>query len=103
MADVSQVLGANNAYSNAAKIKIDGGSDAGSSKPDFIGMVGDAVDGAIKTTREAETMSMKALTGEVSVDELAVAVANAELTLRTVTAVRDKIIGAYQDIIKMPI
>jgi flagellar hook-basal body complex protein FliE len=31
------------------------------------------------------------------------AVNNAELTLDTVVAIRDKVIGAYQDIMKMPI
>jgi len=30
-------------------------------------------------------------------------VANAELTLQTVIAVRDKVIQAYQDILRMPI
>jgi len=31
------------------------------------------------------------------------AVTNAEVTLQTVVAVRDKVISAYQDILRMPV
>jgi flagellar hook-basal body complex protein FliE len=38
-----------------------------------------------------------------SLVDVVTAVAEAETTLQTVVAVRDKVIAAYQDIMKMPI
>ncbi|NBX04163.1 MAG: flagellar hook-basal body complex protein FliE, partial [Alphaproteobacteria bacterium] len=47
---------------------------------------------------------MEALTGgKVDLTDLVTAVSSAELTLNTVVAVRDKVINAYQEIIRMPI
>ena len=45
---------------------------------------------------------MDSLTGKVDLADLVTAVSNAELSLNTVIAIRDKVIGAYQDIIRMP-
>jgi flagellar hook-basal body complex protein FliE len=39
----------------------------------------------------------------VNLTDVVTALARAELTLQTVTAVRDRVVQAYQDIIKMPI
>jgi flagellar hook-basal body complex protein FliE len=70
---------------------------------DFSNMVGNVVARSVNSAAENEAVAAKALNGQASLDELAVAVTNAELTLRTVVSVRDRVISAYQDIIKMPI
>lgn len=60
-------------------------------------------DTAIKTLKQGETMSLKAISGKADIGEVVTAVSNAEMTLQTVTAVRDRVISAYQDILRMPI
>jgi flagellar hook-basal body complex protein FliE len=44
-----------------------------------------------------------AVSGHTSLQEVVEAVNAAELTLQTVVAVRDRMIAAYQEILRMPI
>ena len=69
----------------------------------FSSMVADTLKQAVKGGREAETLSMKQIAGEADLKDVIAAVANAEQTLETVVAVRDKVLSAYQEILKMPI
>jgi flagellar hook-basal body complex protein FliE len=46
---------------------------------------------------------MQGVAGNVDIRDVVMAVNNAEVTLQTVVAVRDKVIAAYQDIMRMPI
>ncbi len=62
-----------------------------------------AVKDALHTIRQGETMTSKAVEGKASMVNVVNAVNNAELTLDTVVAVRDKVISAYQSIMQMPI
>ena len=43
------------------------------------------------------------MTGQVDIRDVVMAVNNAEVTLQTAVAVRDKVIAAYQEIMRMPI
>ncbi len=56
--------------------------------------------GAIKG---GELQAMKAAAGTADVTDIVTAVSNAELALDTVVAIRDRVIAAYQDMIRMPI
>ena len=58
---------------------------------------------SIKTMRAGETASARAVTGQATLPEVVQAVTAAELTLQTVVAVRDRVISAYQEIMRMPI
>ncbi len=69
----------------------------------FANLVRDAVNGAIDTGHAAERVSTQAIAGQADLNQVVTAVNNAEITLQTVLAVRDKVIQAYQDIIRMPI
>ncbi|MFO0156148.1 MAG: flagellar hook-basal body complex protein FliE [Alphaproteobacteria bacterium] len=62
-----------------------------------------AVQNAVSTSREAEVASARGLMGEGSVTDLVVAVGRAELTLQTAVAVRDRVVAAYQEVMRMPI
>jgi flagellar hook-basal body complex protein FliE len=46
---------------------------------------------------------MKGMAKEAELTDVVTAVSNAELTLQTVVTIRDRVIQAYQDIIRMPI
>jgi len=72
-------------------------------QPSFAQMVGNALTESAATVRGAEAVEMQALTGKVDLTDLVTAVSNAELTLSTVVTVRDRVINAYQDILRMSI
>jgi flagellar hook-basal body complex protein FliE len=90
------------AYANAAK-----SAGAGIAPREQGGGFGDllkqALDSSVGAIKEGETQSMKALGGKADIGTVVAAVSNAEVTLQTVTAVRDRVISAYQDIMRMAI
>ena len=57
---------------------------------------------SISCTR-ASSISAAAVVGKADLTEVITAVTNAELTLQTATSVRDKVVQAYQEILRMPI
>lgn len=69
----------------------------------FEDLVEHSIDESIDTARRSESLSMDAMANKAELHELVTAVSQAELTVQTVVAVRDKVITAYQEIIKMPI
>jgi flagellar hook-basal body complex protein FliE len=69
----------------------------------FADALRDATEGAIGTLREGETQSLKAAAGTANLTDVVTAVGKAELTLQTVVTLRDRVIQAYQDILRMPI
>lgn len=58
---------------------------------------------SIDTLRQGEQVSLDALAGKASVQEVVEALGAAEFSLQKVTTVRDRVISAYQEIIRMPI
>lgn len=69
----------------------------------FLDMVGTALQGAATSGYKSESMATKALSGKADLTDVITAVSEAETALNTVVAIRDRVINAYQDIIKMPI
>ena len=91
------------AYAKSATTGSAPGLAAQDPTADFASLVRDAAGSAIDTMRNSEALSAKALAGKADLNEVVAAVSNAEVTLQTVLAVRDKVIQAYQDILRMPI
>ncbi len=69
----------------------------------FVDLVRTAAQDTIDSNRQAEQLSMDGVAGNASMTEVVTAIADAEATLQTVVAVRDRIISAYQEILRMPI
>lgn len=69
----------------------------------FAGMVKSALDSTAQTLKKSETMTNQALVNPADLGQVVTAVASAEITLQTVVAVRDRVVQAYQDILRMPI
>ncbi|MCB1834088.1 MAG: flagellar hook-basal body complex protein FliE [Geminicoccaceae bacterium] len=61
------------------------------------------ITGSIGKLKGAEQASIAALTGNASTQQVVEALTAAELSLQKVTAVRDRVISAYQEVIRMPI
>ena len=89
---------ANMAAPSAATAATGGGETAS-----FGEALSRAVQNAVNTSRDAEVASARGLMGEGSVTDLVMAVGRAELTLQTAVAVRDRVVAAYQEVMRMPI
>ena len=98
-------LGAAKAYQNQMKMMQDAPpSQEEAGGPSFAQLIGDAIREASQAENKSEALQMQALTtNNVDLTDLVTAVANAELSLNTVVSIRDRVINAYQDIIKMPV
>jgi flagellar hook-basal body complex protein FliE len=101
-------LSASKAYLEAAKAAqsakgagMEGGDAVG--QPDFGAFLQDALKGAQAQMKTAETQSLAAAAGKADIVNVVTAIAQAENTLETVVAVRDQVISAYQEILRMPI
>ncbi|MEZ5831432.1 MAG: flagellar hook-basal body complex protein FliE [Dongiaceae bacterium] len=71
--------------------------------PGFSEVLQQLAKDAVDTTREAEKASLQAVEGKTDLQQVVNSVTAAELTVQTVTAVRDRVISAYQEILRMPI
>ncbi len=93
------------AYANAGKIAGTGlaARDGAQDGAGFGDLVRKAAESAVNTLKQSEQMSLQGVMGKADIAQVAAAVANADATLQTIVAVRDRVIGAYQDIIKMTI
>lgn len=69
----------------------------------FMDLVRDVAQDTIEANRHAEQVAVDAAAGRADVTELVTAIAEAENTLQTVVTVRDRVISAYQEILRMPI
>ena len=93
-----------NAYNSAAKGQPLGASNEEAlPTDDFADLVKSAIKEAVKIGEKGEQMSVNGITDRADITQVVTAVAEAEVTLQTVIAVRDKVLDAYKDIITMPI
>ncbi len=85
--------------------KVLGGPDVSKVKGDsgFGQMLGEALQSTVDAQKTAEATSAQAVSGKADVTDVVTAVTNAEVALDTVVAVRDRVISAYQEILRMPI
>ena len=58
---------------------------------------------AVEVGKKSEIQSAAAAAGQADLNSVVMAVSEAELTLNTVVAVRDKVMEAYREILRMPI
>jgi flagellar hook-basal body complex protein FliE len=90
----------NNAPAKSS-VSIDG--DQSAAAPNFSQFLSGAMKEAVGTLKGGEQMAAKGAAGQADIVNVVNAVNQAELTLDTVVAVRDKVIAAYQSIMQMPI
>lgn len=91
-----------NLYANNLNIgaKAPAGDEGAVTFADFLKQ---KVSDSISVLKAGEAKSAQAVTGEADLNDVVQAVNAAEMTLQTVVAVRDRLVGAYQDIMRMPI
>lgn len=86
------------AYGNAARLPAAGGAASS-----FGDVLQKAVTEAIDTGRQADSAASAAITGQGGITEAVLAVSKAEVVLQTAVAMRDKVVSAYQEVMRMPI
>lgn len=106
---VSNISSALNAYQQALG-RISAQEQKTNIKPEkidngvsFGNMVKNIIDDTTEINKHAETMTLKGIQGKADIQDVVLAVANAETALETVVAVRDTAIKAYNTIMQMPI
>lgn len=91
------------AYANTAAraIKPAGGPEAADG-PSFGDMLRGAAENAVGVMHAGEQKSLEGAVGKADLTDVVNAVTNAEMTLQAVVSVRDRVISAYQEILRMP-
>ena len=79
------------------------GSAASAGQPDFASVMAQISSNAVGTIRNAEAVSVQGINGNASTQAVVDAVMNAERTLTTAVAIRDKVVAAYQELSRMAI
>ena len=90
------------AYQQVAQGAASGGVE-GADSMDFGGLVQEAIRAAGQSSQAAESQAMHVAAGRGDIVDVVTAIAAAETQLQTVIAVRDQVISAYQEILRMPI
>ena len=107
MTTINSVNAGINAYRDVAGTNRPAGTGAsgatGGSGDGFVDALKGAAESWVETLQQSEQKSAQAVTGQVDIRDVVMAVNNAEVTLQTAVAVRDKVIAAYQEIMRMPI
>jgi flagellar hook-basal body complex protein FliE len=103
-------LSAAKAYGSAQSLaKMGGGGPGGVGGAEALGgsafadMVKGVIEQTTQTSRAAETQMAAQVQGKAELIDVVTSVAAAEASLETVMAVRDQVIAAYQEIMRMPI
>ena len=72
-------------------------------KPDFGALVASAVTETSEALKAGESAAMQAAAGEAGLVDVVTAISAAEVSLETAIAIRNRVIEAYQEIMRMPI
>jgi len=91
------------AYQQAAQALQNATGAQGADQVDFGGLVQEAIRQAGQSATVAEQQALAVAGGQGDIVDVVTAIAAAETQLQTVMAVRDQVIQAYQEILRMPI
>jgi flagellar hook-basal body complex protein FliE len=96
-------IDAAHAYANAGKMVAPGSEAQQSAGGSFGDLLRTATNNAVDTIAKGEHASLQAAAGKADLAQVTEAVNNAEVAVQTVVALRDRVVQAYQDIMRMPI
>jgi|SRR5471032_2359046 flagellar hook-basal body complex protein FliE len=103
-------LAAASAYANIARLAADPstavaglGGAKGGSDTSFTSVLKEAMGSIQETGRKSDSQALAMANGKSNMVDAVTAVAETEVAIDAVVAVRDKVIAAYEEIMKMPI
>ena len=91
------------ALARAADLGPPAGPEPNRAGPSFAELLADGASSAVAAVDKGEKTSIRSLSNNADVVDIVTAVTNAEITLETVLALRDRVVQAYQEILRMPI
>ena len=71
--------------------------------PGFGDVLAATMADAVDANRKSEAVSIQAVAGNADLQDVVEAVNAAEISLQTVVSIRDRMVSAYQEIMRMPI
>jgi flagellar hook-basal body complex protein FliE len=74
-----------------------------SSAPNFSAVLKDVINAVSDAAQKSDAQAHAVATGKSNMVDVVTAVAETETAVQTLVSVRDKVIAAYEDILKMPI
>jgi flagellar hook-basal body complex protein FliE len=94
-----------NAYANVGRILDTGaaGKASAAAGPSFGDLLKDAIGDVVDGGRKADSQANAMAAGKANVMDVVTAVAETDVKVSTLVSVRDKVIAAYEDIMKMAI
>ena len=94
-----------NAYASAARMMEAGGitKPTDTAGPSFGDLLKDAIGSVIDGGRQSDQQTVSMAAGKANVMDVVTAVAETDVKISTLVSVRDKVIAAYEDIMKMSI
>jgi flagellar hook-basal body complex protein FliE len=104
-------LSAASAYANIARLGADpslstlarNAANPGDTGTSFASVLKDAMDQVSEAGRKSDTQTRALANGKANMVDVVTAVADTEVAIDAVVAVRDKVIAAYEEIMRMPI
>ncbi len=101
---MANITDATNAYSSALnQIKKAAGSEASPAAGGGFGdLLQQSLQSAIDAQHKSEKVSGQALAGKADMTDVLQAVTDAEMALNTVLALRDKVVQAYEQVMRTP-
>lgn len=100
---ISSVVGAASASLASAAAPASSVSPAAVTDTSFAQFLDQLSNGTVETLKKGEASAISSVQGKIGVQQAVDAVMSAERTLQTAIAIRDKAVGAYQEISKMMI
>ena len=94
------------AYRNSGEMKATApapAEESGEGAASFADMVRNAASDAVQTMREADTVAQAGIRGDVGTQQVVEATIAMESTVKIAVSMRDKLVSAYQEVLRMPI
>ncbi len=94
-----------NAYASLARVLESGGAGKGAEAagPSFASVLKDALGSVAESGRKSDAQTVAMAQGKANVMDVVTAVAETDVAVSTLVSVRDRVIQAYEEIMKMPI
>ncbi len=97
-----------NAYAALAKLgaqaaNVGGAGTGQEAGPSFSTMLKDLMNAVTEAAQKSDAQAQAVAAGKANMIDVVTAVAETETTFQTLVSVRDKVIAAYEDVLKMPI
>jgi flagellar hook-basal body complex protein FliE len=71
--------------------------------PSFSGLLKDALNSVVETGRKSDAQQQALAAGKANLVDVVTAVSETEVAVSTLVSVRDRVISAYEEIMRMPI